>query len=55
MPQLDVVVELEKHVALLSVVIGACVGVPVIPAGVVLPCSGLMLRSVWCVRGGDAL
>jgi hypothetical protein len=27
--------------------------VPVIPAGVVVPCGGLMLRSVRHGRGGD--
>jgi hypothetical protein len=29
--------------------------VPVIPAGVVVQCGGLMLRSVRHGRGGDAL
>jgi hypothetical protein len=28
--------------------------VPVIQAGVVVPCGGLMLRSVWHGRGGEA-
>jgi hypothetical protein len=29
--------------------------VPVIPAGVVVPCNGLMIQSVRHERGGDAL
>jgi hypothetical protein len=29
--------------------------VPVNPAGVVVPCGGLMLRCVWHGHSGDAL